>query len=49
MRNQKRSLAQIAAEAGFGNQSHMISVFQRILHTTPKRYQQRMSSKFPAQ
>ncbi|WP_442936732.1 helix-turn-helix domain-containing protein [Nostoc sp.] len=27
LQNQKRSLAQVAAEAGFGNQSHMTSVF----------------------
>ncbi|QKQ75163.1 helix-turn-helix transcriptional regulator [Nostoc sp. TCL240-02] len=44
LQNQKRELAQVAAEAGFGNQSHMTSVFQRMLHTTPKRYQQKMSS-----
>ncbi|WP_375473681.1 helix-turn-helix domain-containing protein [uncultured Nostoc sp.] len=44
LHNQRRSLAQIAVEAGFGNQSHMTSVFQRMLHTTPKRYRQEMSS-----
>ncbi|MCC5630784.1 helix-turn-helix domain-containing protein [Nostoc sphaeroides] len=37
-------MAQVAAEAGFGNQSQMTSVFQRMLHTTPKRYQQETSS-----
>ncbi|WP_366941862.1 hypothetical protein [uncultured Nostoc sp.] len=37
-------MTQVAAEAGFGNQSHMTSVFQAILHTTPKRSQQKMCS-----
>ncbi|MBE8965076.1 helix-turn-helix transcriptional regulator [Nostocales cyanobacterium LEGE 12452] len=46
LQNQKRSLVQVAVEAGFGNQSHMTSVFQRMLRTTPKRYQQEMSSIF---
>ena len=44
LQNQKRSLVQVAAGVGFGNQSYMTSVFQRMLHTTPKRYQQEISS-----
>lgn len=38
--DQEQSLAEVAAEAGFGNQSHMTSVFQRLLQTTPKQYRQ---------
>ncbi|MEH2224060.1 helix-turn-helix transcriptional regulator [Nostoc sp.] len=44
LQNQKRSLVQVAVEAGFGNQNHMTSVFQRMLNTTPKRSQQEMSN-----
>ncbi|BAY60012.1 AraC family transcriptional regulator [Calothrix brevissima NIES-22] len=40
LRNSQLSLAYVAAEAGFGNQSHMTSVFKRMLNITPKRYQQ---------
>ncbi|UYD31664.1 helix-turn-helix transcriptional regulator [Tolypothrix sp. PCC 7601] len=43
LRTQKLPLAQVAVAAGFGNQSHMTSVFKRMLHTTPKRYQQDIS------
>ncbi|MBD2211266.1 helix-turn-helix transcriptional regulator [Nostoc linckia FACHB-104] len=43
LHNTQLSLAYVAAEAGFGNQSHMISVFRRILHITPKRYQQEIT------
>ncbi|WP_430676126.1 MULTISPECIES: helix-turn-helix domain-containing protein [unclassified Leptolyngbya] len=38
--DRSRSLAEVAVEAGFGNQSHMTSVFQRLLQTTPKQYRQ---------
>lgn len=40
LRDPRRSLAEVAMEAGFGDQSHMATVFRRILQTTPKRYQQ---------
>lgn len=40
LRNPQLSLAYVAAEVGFGNQSHMTSVFKRMLNITPKRYQQ---------
>ncbi|BAY28919.1 putative transcriptional regulator [Nostoc carneum NIES-2107] len=43
LHNPQLSLAYVAAEAGFGNQSHMTSVFQRMLHITPKRYQQEIT------
>lgn len=39
-----RSLAEVAIEAGFGNQSHMSAVFRRVLQTTPKRYRQEKGS-----
>ncbi|MEH2290718.1 AraC family transcriptional regulator [Nostoc sp.] len=44
LQKQKRSLAQVAVDAGFGNHSHITSVFGRMLHTTPKRYRQEISS-----
>lgn len=40
LQNQNKSLVEVAGEAGFGNQSHMTSVFRRVLNTTPKRYRQ---------
>ncbi len=38
LRDRERSLAQVAVEAGFGNQSHMTTVFRRVLQTTPKQF-----------
>ncbi|MBD3884539.1 helix-turn-helix transcriptional regulator [Phormidium tenue FACHB-886] len=40
LQNRKRSLAEVAVEAGFGNQSHMTAVFRRVLQTTPKQYRE---------
>ncbi|TVP63253.1 MAG: AraC family transcriptional regulator [Nodularia sp. (in: Bacteria)] len=40
LQNQSKSLVEVAGEVGFGNQSHMTSVFRRMLNTTPKRYRQ---------
>jgi AraC family transcriptional regulator len=41
-----RSLAEVAVEAGFGNQSHMTTVFRRVLQTTPQQY--RATKELPA-
>lgn len=38
LQDKGRSLAEVALEAGFGNQSHMTTVFRRVLQTTPKHY-----------
>ncbi|MCC2695320.1 MULTISPECIES: AraC family transcriptional regulator [unclassified Nodularia (in: cyanobacteria)] len=43
LQNQSKSLVEVAGEVGFGNQSHMTSVFRRMLNTTPKRYRQEIS------
>ena len=40
-------LAEVAVEAGFGNQSHMTTVFRRMLQTTPRRYQQEKGLQLP--
>jgi AraC family transcriptional regulator len=40
LRNTQMPIAEIAYEVGFGSQSHMTSVFRRILHTTPNKYRQ---------
>jgi AraC family transcriptional regulator len=44
LQNPRKSLAEVAGEAGFGNQSHMTSVFRRLLNTTPQRYRQEIGS-----
>jgi AraC-like DNA-binding protein len=40
LQDRERSLAEVAIEAGFGNQSHMTTVFRRVLQTTPKQYRE---------
>lgn len=40
LQDRQRSIAEIALAAGFGNQSHMTTVFRRLLQTTPQRYRQ---------
>ena len=40
LQDQKRSLAEVGVEAGFGNQSHMTTVFRRLLQMTPKQYRE---------
>ncbi len=40
LQDKARSLAEVAIEAGFGNQSHMTTVFRRVLQTTPKQYRE---------
>jgi len=40
LQDQERSLAEVAIEAGFGNQSHMTTVFRQVLQTTPKQYRE---------
>lgn len=40
LQDQDRSLADVAIEAGFGSQSHMTTVFRRILQITPKQYRE---------
>ncbi|MBD1836435.1 helix-turn-helix transcriptional regulator [Cyanobacteria bacterium FACHB-472] len=42
-----RRLAEVAVEVGFGNQSHMTTVFRRMLQTTPRRYQQEKGLRLP--
>ncbi|HEY9620659.1 MAG TPA: AraC family transcriptional regulator [Crinalium sp.] len=41
LQDKERSLAEVAIEAGFGNQSHMTTVFRRVLQTTPKQYREK--------
>jgi AraC family transcriptional regulator len=38
LQDRERSLAEVAVEAGFGNQSHMTIVFRRVLQMTPGQY-----------
>lgn len=38
--DQNRTIADVAVAAGFGNQSHMTTVFRRILQMTPKQYRE---------
>ncbi len=38
LQDQERSISEIALEAGFGDQSHMTTVFRRVLQTTPNQY-----------
>lgn len=38
LQDKGRSLAEVAVEAGFGNQSHMTTVFLRVLQTTSRQY-----------
>ncbi len=40
LQDKRRSLAEVAIEAGFGNQSHMTTVFRRVLQMTPKQYRE---------
>lgn len=40
LRNTQLSIAGIAYEVGFGNQSHMTTVFRRALQMTPRAYRQ---------
>lgn len=40
LQDQKQSLAEVAIEAGFSNQSHMTTVFRRVLQTTPQQYRE---------
>ncbi|MBD2001852.1 MULTISPECIES: helix-turn-helix domain-containing protein [Cyanophyceae] len=47
LHDQTRRLAEVAVEAGFGNQSHMTTVFRRMLQTTPRRYQQEKGLRLP--
>ena len=44
LRATKMSIAAIAYEVGFGNQSHMTTVFRKILRTTPKLYRQQAAN-----
>lgn len=39
LQDKERSLAEVAMEAGFSNQSHMTTVFRRVLQITPKQSQ----------
>jgi AraC-like DNA-binding protein len=41
LQDKERSLAEVAIEAGFGNQSHMTTLFRRVLQTTPKQYREK--------
>jgi AraC-like DNA-binding protein len=40
LRESSLSIAEIAYEAGFGNQSHMTTVFRKTLQVTPHVYRQ---------
>jgi AraC-like DNA-binding protein len=40
LRTTQMPIAAIAYEVGFGSQSHMTTVFRRLLQTTPSRYRQ---------
>ncbi|MEP0924187.1 AraC family transcriptional regulator [Leptolyngbya sp. ST-U4] len=40
LQDKRQSLAEVAIEAGFGNQSHMTTVFRHVLQTTPKQYRE---------
>lgn len=42
LRHSQLPIAAIAYEVGFGNQSHMTTVFRRILQTTPRVYCQQV-------
>lgn len=42
LRDRNLSIAEIAYEAGFGNQSHMTTVFRKTLHVTPHVYRQQV-------
>ena len=42
-----KSLAQIAADAGFADQSHFGKVYRRIMGTTPARHRERLQSADP--
>jgi AraC-like DNA-binding protein len=40
LQDKGRSLAEVAVEAGFSDQSHMTTVFRRVSQTTPKQYRE---------
>jgi AraC-like DNA-binding protein len=42
LRESSLSIAEIAYEVGFGNQSHMTTVFRKTLQVTPKVYRQQV-------
>jgi AraC family transcriptional regulator len=42
LRTTDQSIVEIAIESGFANQSHLTTVFQRNLSTTPKKYRDRL-------
>ena len=42
LREPSLSIAEIAYEVGFGNQSHMTTVFRKTLQVTPKVYRQQV-------
>lgn len=44
LREPSLSIAEIAYEAGFGNQSHMTTVFRKILQATPNVYRQQVAN-----
>jgi AraC family transcriptional regulator len=41
-RSQQRSIAEVALECGFSNQSHLTKVFKKQTGTTPKAYRERL-------
>lgn len=43
LRDRSLSIAEIAYEAGFGNQSHMTTVFRKTLQVTPNAYRQQVA------
>jgi AraC family transcriptional regulator len=45
----ERSLADLAAEAGFADQSHLTRVFRRLVGTTPGAFQAALRRRPPAQ
>ena len=48
LRNGEQSLARIAAELGFADQSHMTTVFRRFAGTTPKAFKNSWSRPMPS-
>jgi len=42
LRSQQRSIAEVALECGFSNQSHLTKVFKKQTGTTPKAYRERL-------
>lgn len=43
LQDSQMAIAAIAYEVGFGSQSHMTTVFRKMLNVTPKRYRQKAS------